>query len=90
MRCGHSRGRRRWDKGSMETYALPYIKQTARGNSLHDSGSANQSSVTTTRGEGGERGEGGCRGRGQKHTYGRFMLMYDRNQHNIVKQSSSN
>ena len=49
----------------METYALPYIKQPARGNSLHDSGSANQSSVTTTGVRWGERGrevvEGGDR-----------------------------
>ena len=29
-------------------------------------------------------------GRGHMYTYGWFMLMYGRNQHNIVKQSSSN
>ena len=30
--------------------------------------------------------EGGLRGRGQMYTYGRFMLMFGRNQHNSVKQ----
>ena len=30
--------------------------------------------------------EGGSAGRGHMHTYGWFILMYGRNQHNIVKQ----
>ena len=34
--------------------------------------------------------ERGPRGRGHMHTYGWFMLVYDRNQHNIVKQLSFN
>ena len=38
----------------------------------------------------GGRWEGGSRGRGHMYTYGWFMLMYGRNQHNIVKQLSSN
>ena len=32
--------------------------------------------------------EGGSRGRGHMYTFGWFMLMYGRNQHNIVKQLS--
>ena len=32
---------------SMETHTLPYIKQTAKGNLLHDSGNPNLGSVTT-------------------------------------------
>ena len=32
----------------------------------------------------------GSRGRGHAYTYGWFMLIYGRNQHNIVKQLSSN
>ena len=35
-------------------------------------------------------GAGDPRGRGYTYTYGWFMLIYGRNQHNIVKQSSSN
>ena len=34
--------------------------------------------------------EAGSRGRGHVYTYGRFMLMYGRNQHDIVKQLSFN
>ena len=34
--------------------------------------------------------EGGLRGREHMYTYGWFMLMYGRNQHNIIKQLSSN
>ena len=34
-------------------------------------------------------GEGGSQGRGNTCTYGWFMLMYGRNQHNIVKQFPS-
>ena len=36
-----------------------------------------------------ERWEGGLRGRGYMFTYGRFTLLYGRNQHSIVKQLSS-
>ena len=31
-------------------------------------------------------GEGGSRGRGHRYTYGWFMLMFGRNQHNTIKQ----
>jgi len=34
--------------------------------------------------------EGGSGGRGHMNTYGGFMLLYGKNQHNIVKQLSSN
>ena len=37
-------------ENSMETYTLPYTKQTASGNLLYDTGSSNQGSVTTQRG----------------------------------------
>ena len=36
------------------------------------------------------RWEGGSRGKGHMYTYGRFVLTYGRNRHNIVKQLSSN
>ena len=38
----------------------------------------------------GGRWEGGSRRRGHMYTYDLFMLMYGRNQDNIVKQLSSN
>ena len=34
--------------------------------------------------------EGDSGGRGHMYTYGRFMLLYGRGHHNIVKQLSSN
>ena len=40
--------------------------------------------------DGGGKWEGGSGGRGHVYTYGWFMLMHGRNQHNIVKQLSSN
>ena len=36
-------------ESSMETYTLPYVKQTASGNSLYDSGNSNPGSGTTYR-----------------------------------------
>ena len=55
----------------METNTcIPYVKQTARGNLLYDSGSANRCSVAT-RGVGWEgRWEGGSGGKGPVHTCG--------------------
>ena len=56
---GHGGGRREWDewRGGMETYTLSYVKQIAKWNFLYDSGSSNQSSVTTQRdGNGWEKG----------------------------------
>ena len=38
----------------------------------------------------GRRWQRGSRGRGHRYICGRFMLMYGRNQHNIVKQLSFN
>ena len=32
---------------SVEAYILPYVKQRANGNWLHDSGNSNRGSVTT-------------------------------------------
>ena len=34
-------------ESSMETYTLPYVKQTANGNLLYDSRNSKQNSVTT-------------------------------------------
>ena len=49
------------------------------------------SALWLTRGVGWDgRWEGGSRGRGHMFVYGWFMLMYGRNQHNIVKQLTSN
>ena len=34
--------------------------------------------------------KGGSKGRGHMYMYGSFMLMYGRNQYNMIKQLSSN
>ena len=90
--CGHSGGRgggADWES-SVETYTLPYVKQMASGNLLCDTGSSTQCSGQS-RGVGwGGKWEGGSGGRGHMYTCGWFMLMCGRNQHNIIKQLSSN
>ena len=75
--------------GQMERVAwkhihLPYIKQIASGNLLHD---AELEPGFCDNLEGWDRGS---RGKGHMYTYGWFTLMNGRNQHNIVKQLSSN
>ena len=77
-------------ENSIETYTLPYVKQTASGNLMYDAG--NQKSVLCDNLEGGV-GWGGVGrevgdslgGREHKSAYGQFMLMYGKNHHNIVK-----
>ena len=48
---GEGEGGTNWES-SPETYALPYTKQIAFGNLLHDRGSSTWNSVTTWRGAG--------------------------------------
>ena len=45
---GHGKGKGGMGgDSSVETYTLLYVKQTASGNFLYDSGNANQGSMTT-------------------------------------------
>ena len=89
--CGHGRcrkekvaERRRYS----ETHTLPHVKQADSGGLQCDSGSSHQRSVTT-QGWGG-REAGGRREGGTRVAYGRFVLIFGRNQHSTVKQLSSN
>ena len=68
-------------------HTLPYVKQIASGNLMCDKGSSTWCSVKTERG--GMGWEIGGRFKREK-IHGRFMLTYGRNQHDIVKQLSSN
>ena len=70
---------------SVQTYTLPYVKETASENLLGDPGSSTQCSLTTKSGG----WEGGSGGRGHLCTCGWFMLLCGRGQHNIVEQLSS-
>ena len=82
---GEGEGRMIWEN-STETYILPYVKQAVSGDLLSDTDST-QCSVTTWRGG---RWEGGARGRRYMNPSDWFLLIYDRNQYNTVKQLSSN
>ena len=67
-----------------KTYTLTYVKQTASGNSLCDSGNST-GPLWQPRGVGwGGRWEGGSRGSGHTYPYDWSVLMYRRNQHNIA------
>ena len=90
--CGHSgeRGGESWDSDT-EINTLPFGKQKASGNWLYDAGSTNLLLCDNLEGLGwGGRREGGSGGGGHLCSYGRFVLTYGRNQHNIVKQLTSN
>ena len=82
-------GGENWES-SIETSMLPYVKLIASGNLLYDAGSSIQCSVTIYWGGMGWRREEGSRGREHMYTFGQFMLMYGRAQHNILKPLSFN
>ena len=70
-------------------HTVPYARWAASGNLLCDSGSSIQC-LWQPRGVGwGGSGEGGSGGRRNMYTCGWFILMCGRNQHNSVKQLSS-
>ena len=78
-------------KSSMETYTLPYVKLDSQWEFVVWCRELKPGALWQTKGVGWSgRWEGGLRGSGHVYTYGWFMLMYGRNQHNIVKQLSSN
>ena len=66
-------------------HTLPYENQIANGKLLYNTGSSSWCSVITQRRGMGKEVEGSSRGRGHMYTHGRFMLMYTKNHHNIVK-----
>ena len=82
--CGHIVGGREWDKWreGNGNLPLPYVKEPASGDLLWHWG---LNPVLGDYLEGG-RQDGGSRERGHMYTCGWFMLIYGRNQHNIVKQ----
>ena len=66
-------------------------KNPLNGNLLYDSEGTQTRVLEQPKGVGrGGRWERGSRGRGHLNTYGRFMLIYGRNQYSIVKQLSFN
>ena len=67
----------------------PRVKQTARGKLLYNPEGGARCSMMTKMGGMGGVWEGGSRGSGYIYTYSWFTLC-SRNQHNVVKQLSSN
>ena len=74
-------------ESSIETWMLPYVKQIASGDLLYDAGSSN--SVLCDNLEGWEV-ERRFKREGAQVCLRPIHVMYGRNQHNIVKQLSSN
>ena len=70
-----------WSKSSIETYTLPHVGQVASGHLLY----ATEHPKPVLFGQNRGMGWGG-----RMYTYGRFMLMYGSNHHNIVQQLSPN
>ena len=67
-------------------HTLSYVKQIANGNLLYVSGNSNRALYQPRE----VRWKGGSRRRGYMYTYGWFMWLFDRKQHNSVKQLSFN
>ena len=86
--CRHSGGRRKWDE-YIETY-ITMCKTASQWEFAVWHRELKTGVLWQPRGvRGGRRWEWGSRGRGHMYTCGWFLL-YRRNQHNIVKQLSSN
>ena len=73
-----------WEK-SIETCTLPYVKQITSASLMHEAGHPKQVLQDNPEGWGGEGGGWGFRIRGGIRICSRFMLMYGKNLHNIVK-----
>ena len=75
----------------IEIYTLPYVKLNNQWRFAVWSRELKSGVLWQPRGvEWGGRWEGASRGRAHMYIYSWFLLMYGRNQHNIVKQLSSN
>ena len=91
--AGGGEGGTNWESNT-DTHTLPRVEQMAGGKRLCNTGSSAWYS-DTLQGWGGK-GEGGSRWREYiyvcvcVYNYGWFALLYGRNQHNTVKQLSSN
>ena len=74
---------------SMKNYKLPCVKQIATENVLYNTRSSNQVLCDNLRRRGWDEVGGRFKRQGT-YIYGWMVLMYGRNQHNVVKQLSSN
>ena len=82
---GEGEGGMIWEN-SIETYLLPYVKSMTSTSSMHEACRALKAgALGQLRGMGAEGGGRGLRNGRHMHTLGWFMLMYGKNNHNIVR-----
>ena len=81
---GEGEGGMIWEN-SIETCILPYVKQTASPDWMHETGCSGLVHWDGPAGWGGEGGGSGVQHGGHMYTHGGFMSMYGKNHHNIVK-----
>ena len=73
-----------WEN-SIETCILPYVKLMTSASLMHEAGHSKLVLWDNPEGWGGEGGGRGIQDGGHTYIRGWFMLMYDKNHHNIVK-----
>ena len=81
---GEGEGGMIWEN-SIETCVLPYVKQIASPGSMHDTGCSGPVHWDDPEGWDGEGGGRGVQDGEHMYSHGRFMSVYGKNHHNIVK-----
>ena len=81
---GEGEGRMILENG-LETCVISHVKRIASPGSMHDTGCSGLVHWDDPEGWDGEGGGRGVRVRGCMYTCGRFMSIYGKNHHNVVK-----
>ena len=81
---GEGEGGMKWENG-IETCIISYMKRIASSGLMHDTGCLGLVHWDDPEGWYGEGGRRGVQDGEHVYTCGRFMLMYGKNQYNIVK-----
>ena len=81
---GEGEGGMIWEN-SIEICILPYVKQIASPGSMHDTGCSGPVHWDDPEGWDGEGGGRGVQDGEHMYSHGRFMSVYGKNHHNIVK-----
>ena len=81
---GEGKGGMIWES-IIKTCILSYVKQIASPGSMHETGCSGPVHWDDPEGWDGEGGGRGVEDGEHRYTHGRFMWMYGKNHHNIVK-----
>ena len=81
---GEEEGGMIWENG-LETCIISHVKQITSPGSMHKTGCSGLGHWDDPEGWGGEGGGRGVQDGKHMYTRGRFMSMYGKNHHNIVK-----